>query len=62
MQRHGLAQVTQQTIRLHRVPAALLRDRDPARRGAGTGLGDMAAVLAAVVPNQPWEVAASQKY
>lgn len=40
------------------MPAALLRDRDTARRGAGTGLGDMDAVLAAVVPNQPWEVAA----
>jgi hypothetical protein len=54
--RRGLAQVTPQTIRLHRVPAALLRDRDTARRGAGTGLTDMAAVLRAAVPNQPWEV------
>ena len=38
VQRRGLAQVTPQTIRLHRVPAALLRDRDTTGRGAGTGL------------------------
>ena len=57
VQRRGLAQVTPQTIRLHRVPAALLRDRDTTRRGAGTGLTDMAGVLAAAVPDQPWEVA-----
>ena len=31
VQRRGLAQVTPQTIRLHRVPAALLRDRDTTR-------------------------------
>src|SRR5687768_5764909 len=30
VQRRGLAQVTPQTIRLHGVPAALLRDRDTA--------------------------------
>jgi hypothetical protein len=41
--RRGLAQVTPQTIRLHRVPAALLRDRDITRRGAGTGRKDAAA-------------------
>jgi tetratricopeptide (TPR) repeat protein len=58
VQRRGLAQVTPQTIRLHRVPAALLRDRDTTSRGAGTGLTDMASVLRAAVPNQPWEVAA----
>jgi hypothetical protein len=40
------------------VPAALLRDRDTTQRGAGTGLKDMAAVLAAAVPDQPSEVAA----
>ena len=57
VQRRGLAQVTPQTIRLHRVPAALLRDRDIAHRGAGTGLTDMVGVLAAAVPNEPWEVA-----
>jgi tetratricopeptide (TPR) repeat protein len=57
VQRRGLAQVTPQTIRLHRVPAALLRDRDTTQRGAGTGLRDMAGVLVAVVPDQPWEVA-----
>ena len=58
VQRRGLAQVTPQTIRLHRVPAALLRDRDTMQRGAGTGLADTASVLAAVVPDQPSEVAA----
>jgi tetratricopeptide (TPR) repeat protein len=52
LQRRGLAQVTPQTIRLHRVPAALLRDRDTAGRGAGTGLADMARVLAAAVPDE----------
>jgi tetratricopeptide (TPR) repeat protein len=57
VQRRGLAQVTPQTIRLHRVPAALLRDRDTTHRGAGTGLTDMAGVLAATVPDHPWEVA-----
>jgi tetratricopeptide (TPR) repeat protein len=57
VQRRGLAQVTPQTIRLHRVPAALLRDRDTSDRGAGTGLADMARVLAAAVPDEPWEVA-----
>ena len=57
VQRRGLAQVTPQTIRLHRVPAALLRDRDTTHRGAGTGLTDMAGVLAAAVPDEPWEVA-----
>ena len=34
VQRRGLAQVTPQTIRLHQVPAALLRDRDTTDRGA----------------------------
>jgi tetratricopeptide (TPR) repeat protein len=58
VQRRGLAQVTPQTIRLHRVPATLLRDRDTTQRGAETGLRDMAAVLAAAVPDQPQEVAA----
>ena len=58
LQRRGLAQVTPQTIRLHRVPAALLRDRDTTQRGAETGLRDMTAVLAAAVPDQPQEVAA----
>jgi hypothetical protein len=53
VQRRGLAHVTPQTIRLHRVPAALLRERDTAGRGAGTGLTDIAAVLAAAVPNDP---------
>ena len=57
VQRRGLAQVTSQTIRLHRVPAALLRDRDTTGRGVGTGLTDMARVLAAAVPDRPWEVA-----
>ena len=52
VQRRGLAQVTPQTIRLHRVPAALLRDRDTTDRGAGTGLTDMAGVLAAAVPKR----------
>jgi Tetratricopeptide repeat/Domain of unknown function (DUF4062) len=58
LQRRGLAQVTPQTIRLHRVPAALLRHRDTTDRGPGTGLADMAGVLAAAVPDQPWAVAA----
>ena len=57
VQRRGLAQVTSQTIRLHRVSAALLRDRDTTGRGVGTGLTDMARVLAAAVPDRPWEVA-----
>jgi hypothetical protein len=39
------------------VPAALLRDRDTIRRGAGTGVTEMVSVLAAAVPDQPWEVA-----
>jgi tetratricopeptide (TPR) repeat protein len=56
LQRRGLAQVTPQTIRLHRVPAALLRDRDTTGRGVATGLTDMARVLAAAVPDRPWEV------
>lgn len=56
IQRRGLAEVTAQTIRLHRVPAALLRDRDTTGRGE-TGLNDIAHVLAAAVPRQPWEVA-----
>jgi Tetratricopeptide repeat/Domain of unknown function (DUF4062) len=58
VQRRGLAQVTPQTIRLHRVPAALLRDRDATNRGERNGLTDMAGVLAAAVPDQPQEVAA----
>jgi tetratricopeptide (TPR) repeat protein len=57
VQRRGLAQVTPQTIRLHRVPAALLRERDTTHREAGTGLTDMAGVLAAAVPKKPQEVA-----
>jgi hypothetical protein len=56
VRRRGLAQVTPQMIRLHRVPAALLRDRDATARGTGTSLTDMASVLAAAVPIQPWEV------
>jgi len=56
LQRRGLAQVTPQTIRLHRVPAALLRDRDTTGRGAKAGLKDMVRVLAAAVPDQPWMV------
>ena len=58
LQRRGFAELTAQTIRLHRVPAALLRDRDTTGRGAGTGRADMAGVLAAAVPIKPWEVAA----
>jgi tetratricopeptide (TPR) repeat protein len=58
VQRRGLAQVTPQTIRLHRVPAALLRDGDTTQHGAEAGLTDMAGVLAAAVPeDQPREVA-----
>jgi hypothetical protein len=57
VQRRGLAQVTTQTIRLHRVPAALLRDRDAANRGGRTGLADVAGVLAAAVPDRPRDVA-----
>jgi hypothetical protein len=57
LQRRGLAQVSPQTIRLHRVPAALLRDRDTTGRGAEAGLNDMARVLVAAVPGKPWEVA-----
>jgi hypothetical protein len=57
LQRRGLAQVTPQTIRLHQVPAALLRDRDTTGLGSGIGLRDMAGVLAAAVPDQPSEVA-----
>jgi tetratricopeptide (TPR) repeat protein len=56
VQRRGLAQVTPQMIRLHRVPAALLRDRDATGRGAKAGLRDMVRVLAAAVPDQPWKV------
>ena len=52
VRRRGLAQITPQTIRLHRVPAALLRDRDTTQRGAGIGLTDVARVLAAVVPRR----------
>ncbi len=55
-QRRGLTRNTPQAVRLHRVPAALLRDCDTARRGAHTGLTDVARILAAAVPNQPWEV------
>jgi tetratricopeptide (TPR) repeat protein len=56
VQRRGLAQVSPQMIRLHRVPAALLRDRDTTDRGAKAGLKDMVRLLAAAVPDQPWKV------
>jgi tetratricopeptide (TPR) repeat protein len=54
VRRRNLAEVTPQTIQLHKVPAALLRDRDVTR----TGLRIMAGVLAAAVPDNPSEVAA----
>jgi tetratricopeptide (TPR) repeat protein len=56
VRRRGLAQVTAQTIRLHRVPAALLRDRTKGDVTM-TGLGfaaQMVRLLSQAVPADPW--------
>ena len=60
LQRRGLIQATPQSVQLHRVPAALLRDRDRDRTGPGMAAGRAAVLrtLRTVVPDESWEVSA----
>ena len=56
LQRRGLIQATPQSVQLHRVPAALLRERDRPGRGVAAGRAAVVRILRAGVPDRPWEV------